>query len=196
MSDHHSPADLDPPGTPAPDEATEQDFLRIFLAQRERMEALVSRRVGCRATAADLIQDLFLRFWKRPLKSLDEPSAYLLRSAHNLAIDHLRGEGKRNRSLDGLSPEHDSEETSPEAALQAGDDLRRVEAALRSLPERTRHIFLLNRIHGRTYGEIAKAMELSQSAVEKHMMRALDTCKASLEPEPRRRNATPGNDRR
>ena len=196
MSDHHSPADLDPPDAPAPGEAPEQDFLQVFLAQRERMEALVSRRVGCRATAADLIQDLFLRFWKRPIKSLDEPGTYLLRSAHNLAIDHLRGEGKRNRSLDGLAPEHDGEGASPEAALQAGDDLRRVEAALRGLPERTRHIFLLNRIHGRTYGEIAKAMELSQSAVEKHMMRALDTCKASLEPAPRRRDATPGNDRR
>ena len=39
---------------------------------------------------------------------------------------------------------------------------------------------LLNRIHGRTYAEIAQAMQLSQSAVEKHMMRALDACKASL----------------
>ncbi|MFO6136470.1 sigma factor-like helix-turn-helix DNA-binding protein, partial [Pseudomonas aeruginosa] len=35
-------------------------------------------------------------------------------------------------------------------------------------------------IHGRTYAEIAQAMQLSQSAVEKHMMRALDACKASL----------------
>ena len=43
-----------------------------------------------------------------------------------------------------------------QAALEAGNDLRQVEAALRSLPERTRHIFLLNRIHGRTYAEIAK----------------------------------------
>ncbi|MGV6476548.1 RNA polymerase sigma factor [Azotobacter vinelandii] len=194
MSDHDSPADLDPAAAPAPGE--EQDFLRVFLAQRERMEALVSRRVGCRATAADLIQDLFLRFWKRPMRQLDEPGTYLLRSARNLAIDHLRGEGKRNRSLDSLGPEHDGTTASLETALQAGDELRLVEAALRGLPERTRHIFLLNRIHGRTYGEIARAMGLSQSAVEKHMMRALDTCKAALEATPDSRGATPGNDRR
>jgi RNA polymerase sigma-70 factor (ECF subfamily) len=196
MSDHDSPADLDPPAAPAPGEAPQQDFLRVFLAQRERMEALVSRRVGCRATAADLIQDLFLRFWKRPIRQLDEPGTYLLRSAHNLAIDHLRGEGRRNRSLDSLAPEHDGETAPLEAALQAGDELRLVEAALRGLPERTRHIFLLNRIHGRTYGEIAQAMALSQSAVEKHMMRALDTCKAALEQAPGSRHATPGTDRR
>ncbi len=33
-------------------------FLQVFLSQRSQMEALVSRRVGCRATAADLVQDL------------------------------------------------------------------------------------------------------------------------------------------
>ncbi|HCL3426564.1 TPA: RNA polymerase sigma factor [Pseudomonas aeruginosa] len=132
---------------PADGEAARRaDLLKAFLAQRQRMESLVSRWVGCRATAADLVQELFLRFWRRPAAPVEELGSYLLRSARNLAIDHLR----------------------------------RVEAALRGLPERTRRIFLLNRIHGRTYAEIAQAMQLSQSAVEKHMMRALDACKASL----------------
>ena len=49
-------------------------FLQVFLSQRSQMEALVSRRVGCRATAADLVQDLFLRFWRRPLVQVEELS--------------------------------------------------------------------------------------------------------------------------
>jgi len=195
MPDHDTPADLAPEARTASGEATDEEFLRLFLAQRERMEALVSRRVGCRATAADLIQDLFLRFWKRPRRELDEPVTYLLRSARNLAIDHLRGEDARNRSLDGLAAEPAAEAASPEAALQAGDALQRIEAALHDLPPRTRHIFLLNRIHGRTYGEIARAMELSQSAVEKHMMRALEACKASLAPPAQAGPTSPGKNR-
>ncbi len=156
-------------------------FLRVFLAQRSQMEALVSRRVGCRATAADLVQDLFVRFWRRPLVQVEELSTYLLRCAGNIAIDHLRSEGARVRSSEGWLPEQQSHVASePQAALEAGNDLRSIEAALRGLPERTRQIFLLNRIHGRTYAEIARAMGLTQSAVEKHMMRALGACKASL----------------
>ncbi|MFO2462412.1 RNA polymerase sigma factor [Pseudomonas sp. 15FMM2] len=156
-------------------------FLQVFLSQRSQMEALVSRRVGCRATAADLVQDLFLRFWRRPLVQVEELSTYLLRCAANIAIDHLRSEGARVRGNEGWLPQHqDHHGSEPQAALEAGNDLRHVEAALRSLPERTRQIFLLNRIHGRKYAEIAKAMGLSQSAVEKHMMRALEACKASL----------------
>ncbi|MDH1012131.1 sigma-70 family RNA polymerase sigma factor [Pseudomonas nicosulfuronedens] len=158
-----------------------EDFLQVFLSQRPRMEALVQRRVGCRATAADLVQDLFLRFWKRPQAPVEELGSYLLRSARNLAIDHLRGEDSRGRTLSALLPDDDDAQPSPEQAVQAGAELDLVESALRQLPERTRHIFLLSRVHGRTYGEIATAMGLSQSAVEKHMMRALDACKASLE---------------
>ena len=159
-------------------------FLQVFLSQRLQMEALVSRRVGCRATAADLVQDLFLRFWRRPLVQVEELSTYLLRCAGNIAIDHLRSEGSRERLNQCWQPEPDAHGCEPHAALEAGKDLRHVESALRSLPERTRHIFLLNRIHGRTYAEIAKVMGISQSAVEKHMMRALEACKASLREPP------------
>ena len=165
MSDPSPPADLPPAAPASGGVVAREDLLRVFLAQRERMEALVSRRVGCRATAADLVQDLFLRFWRRPAAPVEDLATYLLRSAHNLAIDHMRSEGARTRNEAGLALEQD-EAPPPEVALEAGHDLRHVDAALRSLPERTRHIFLLNRIHGSTYGDIARAMGLSLSAVE------------------------------
>ena len=156
-------------------------FVRIFLARREQMEAVLRRRVGCRATAADLVQELFLRFWRRPSAPLEDLGSYLIRSAHNLAIDHLRSEGARSRNeAEQLLDQQNGSAASPDAALEARSDLHRVEAALRALPERTRHIFLLNRIHGQTYGQIARSMALSQSSVEKHMMRALQACKASV----------------
>ncbi|MHC5350631.1 RNA polymerase sigma factor [Metapseudomonas furukawaii] len=190
MTDPTSPAAPAPDASASADPDRREDFLRTFLSRRQQMETLVSRRVGCRATAADLVQDLFLRFWRRPTAPVEDLGTYLLRSAHNLAIDHLRSEGSRNRAESALLPEQQlAEPASPEAALEAGSQLRHVESALRELPERTRQIFLLNRIHGRTYGEIARAMGLTQSAVEKHMMRALEVCKTSLhradQPSPR-----------
>ena len=180
MPDHDSHREPRPDALAAPEPALRADFLRVFLSQRSQMEALVSRRVGCRATAADLVQDLFLRFWRRPQVQVEELSTYLLRCARNMAIDHLRSESSRNRNEAGLFAEQLSEPSAPDVALDASYDLQQVDLALRSLPERTRHIFLLNRIHGRKYADIAKAMGLSQSAVEKHMMRALEACKASL----------------
>jgi RNA polymerase sigma factor (sigma-70 family) len=182
--------DLPPPALDSVSSEIDQDapkaararFLKVFLTQRPQMEALVSRRVGCRATAADLVQDLFVRFWRRPLVQVEELNTYLMRCAGNIAIDHLRNEGTRARLHEELMPdEPELRSDAPQAALEASNDLRHIEAALRGLPEKTRQIFLLNRIHGRKYGEIATVMGLSQSAVEKHMMRALQACKASLD---------------
>jgi len=169
-------------------------FVQVFQAQRARMEALVSRRVGCRATASDLVQELFLRFWRRPEVKVEALDTYLLRCAGNLAIDHLRSEGSRERIAEAALAEA-SMTHAPEQAVEVDHDLQRIEAALRALPERTRQIFLLNRIHGCKYGEIAKAMQLSQSAVEKHMMRALEACKASVA-EPASTPRRPGSARR
>ena len=168
-------------------------FVEVFQAQRARMEALVSRRVGCRATASDLVQELFLRFWRRPEVKVEALDTYLLRCAGNLAIDHLRSEGSRERVAEAALPADEAQ--APEQAVQVDHDLQRIEAALRALPERTRQIFLLNRIHGCKYGEIATAMQLSQSAVEKHMMRALEACKASVA-EPASIPRRPGSARR
>jgi len=177
-------------------DGTRARFVQVFLAQRARMEALVSRRVGCRATASDLVQELFLRFWRRPQVKVEALDTYLLRCAGNLAIDHLRSQGSRERVADAvLTLDQDSATQAPEQALEVDHDLQRIEAALRALPERTRQIFLLNRIHGCKYGEIAKAMQLSQSAVEKHMMRALEACKASVA-EPASTPRRPGSARR
>jgi RNA polymerase sigma-70 factor (ECF subfamily) len=187
--------DLPPPALDSVSSEIDQDapkaararFLKVFLSQRPQMEALVSRRVGCRATAADLVQDLFVRFWRRPLVQVEELNTYLMCCAGNIAIDHLRNEGTRARLHEALiSDEQELCSDAPQAAMEASNDLRHIEAALRGLPDKTRQIFLLNRIHGRKYGEIATVMGLSQSAVEKHMMRALQACKASLEQGPGR----------
>ena len=137
------------------------------------MEALVSRRVGCRATAADLVQDLFLRFWRRPLVQVEELSTYLLRCAGNIAIDHLRSEGTRERISHQWQPLPDANSCEPQAALEAGNDLRQVEAALRSLPERTHHMFFNGTLgHAHDLGDVGIGATVDP-VEQKNMPRAL-----------------------
>lgn len=157
------------------------DFARLFAAERGRLVARLARRVGCTATAADLVQDVFLRLWERAAEATGSPAAYLARSARNAAIDHRRAERVRADHVAGLTPEqHGVAAPTPEAVLEARDRLDRVDAAIRALPERTRHIFLLHRIHGRGYAEIAGVFDISVSGVEKHMARALEACRQSI----------------
>ncbi|NKX17273.1 sigma-70 family RNA polymerase sigma factor [Ochrobactrum pseudogrignonense] len=69
----------------------------------------------------------------------------------------------------------------PEQIVIAINDVRRIDEAIRSLPERARHIFLLNRIHGCSYDEIAEALDISYSTVERDMAKAILSCKNAAE---------------
>ncbi|MEJ2417970.1 MAG: sigma-70 family RNA polymerase sigma factor [Exilibacterium sp.] len=68
----------------------------------------------------------------------------------------------------------ESEVSSPlEKTMGAHQDLERVEKALSKLPAKSRKTFLLSRIHAKTYSEISEELNISTSAVEKHMIRTL-----------------------
>ncbi|WPO98696.1 sigma-70 family RNA polymerase sigma factor [Pseudomonas sp. HR96] len=175
------PEPLTPPASAEP-ASPKQDMLQAFVQHQGQVHKQLSRWVACRATAADLCQELFIRLWRRKDVQVEDLGQYMMRSARNLAIDHLRSQRSRQRTEAALLPEELVGAATPlEDAHQAGLQLLQVEAALRALPERTRQVFLLNRIHGQSYSEIARALEISASAVEKHMMRALQACKSSLD---------------
>ncbi|MEI4483228.1 MULTISPECIES: RNA polymerase sigma factor [unclassified Phyllobacterium] len=151
---------------------------QLYVSERPRLLDRISRKIGCRSTASDLIQDLFLRLWEKAPEKLDEPSAYLAQSANNAVIDYVRAQRVRRDFVAGVVPEqYATGVCSPLEAVQARESIRRLDDIIRDLPERTRHIFLLNRVHGRNYAEIGKVIGISRSAVEKHVARAINACR-------------------
>lgn len=149
----------------------------LYLAEQGRLERQITRRIGCSSTAGDLVQDIFLRLWERATDWTGEPAAYLNRCARNAAIDHMRSETRRSTFYAGILPEqYAAAPATPEAILAARQDVQRVDDLLALLPQRTRHIFILNRIHGRSFSEIAMVMAISKRAVEKHMAKAVSAC--------------------
>lgn len=156
-------------------------FEVLYICHRKRLENYIRRKIGCSATAGDLVQDIFLRFWEIGEDRTDDASAYLTRSARNAAIDHVRSKTRKQNLLTGILPEqYAAAPTTPLEAAIARDGLRSIDAAIAALPKQTRHIFLLNRVHGRTFVEIAGAMGISERAVAKHMARAMAACQAAF----------------
>lgn len=156
-----------------------QRIEELYVKERLRLERQVQRRLRSSNGAADIVQDVFLRVWERAVEFNGDAAAFLNRSARNAAIDHLRSERRRLDFERGITEEQYA--PPPPSSLDrlvASQSLAAVEAALRALPKKTRHIFLLNRIHRRTFVEIADALGLSERAVAKHMARALAACEA------------------
>lgn len=137
------------------------------------LKRLTRFRSGC-SDEEDLLHGAFLRFERyRENHAVDDPDAFLMRSAINIAIDvHRQERFCQRRDLTWLCQQADDAPLQDEA-MAAQARLQRVREGLQRLPPRTRAILLMHRLEGRKYKEIAAHFGISRSAVEKHIARAM-----------------------
>ena len=134
------------------------------------------RRIKDSAEAEDLAQEVFLRMLRRGnVAALQDVRAYLFETASSVLVDRgRRGAVRRRSKHDSFDPQAHAGETFPsERVFIARESLNRASVALLELPERTRTIFVLRRLEGMRYADVARRLGISVSAVEKHMVRAV-----------------------
>jgi RNA polymerase sigma-70 factor (ECF subfamily) len=117
--------------------------------------------------------------------------AFLVRVARNLAIDHLRRGALSQRifkSTDLETAERCGEFLHPfddaESVYHDRDMLMKIDRALTALPPKCRAAFMMSRGEDKSHVEIAQAMGLSVSMVEKYMRRAMSHIRDHLVMEP------------
>jgi RNA polymerase sigma-70 factor (ECF subfamily) len=124
----------------------------------------------------DLIQEVFLRmqahYASAPIEHLDR---YLFTVAASVLTDQARRRAVRHDSAHESFEErhHPVEERSPERVLLDREALDVVVQVIAELPARTRDVFVLHRFEEMSASRVAAALGLSISAVEKHIMKAL-----------------------
>lgn len=152
-------------------------LIGVFDKMRPRLEAGAQARLGCRATAEDLVQDVWLKLENtRSDAEIHNPGGFIAQVAKTTVTGHLRKERRRkeiDEEVSGLLWET-VDDASPERMLIGSESLRIVYAALDALPARTRQIFLMNRIDQIPHRKIAKMLGISDEAVYYHIRRALE----------------------
>ncbi|KQW68157.1 hypothetical protein ASE17_06775 [Phenylobacterium sp. Root77] len=132
-------------------------------------------RVRSAADIDDMVQEVFLRLAsRREGGALDAPENYLFTVAASVLNDSFRRAARRGGAHQLFDERlHAEEDFSPERLYLGQEQLRVVETALHELPERTRVVFVLHRYEEMSYSQIARRLEVSVSAIEKHMSKAL-----------------------
>lgn len=133
-------------------------------------------KVSCSEIAADLTQETYLRVADRnDLDKIDNIRAYLFRIANNLAIDYLRSRTRQLKRDGGeLSEDIASTAPEPDAILSDQQQIAFLEQAVYSLPPKCRQVFLMCRVDGKSYADVAAELNISSRTVESHMRKALD----------------------
>lgn len=156
---------------------------RQFLPFYEDVRRFVGRRTACAQEAADLTQETFLRAFSAYREHrVAHPRRLLYRTARNLLTDRGRRERREPTPLERAGADLPGRSASgPFERLEQEEAVRIVRHTVDSLPARCREVFILNRFGGLSYREVAGRMNISPKTVEKHMLRAIEACRAALE---------------
>lgn len=170
---------------PGRDDATESSnaIAREAEPLRQALAGYFRRRIADPSEAEDLVQEVFSRIVARDSQQpVEHLGGYVFQVAASVLADRGRRRGVRRADAHVLfdADRHGEQDFDPERVLSGKQRLRAATAALLSLPERTRTVFVLHRLEGRRYREIAAQIGISVSAVEKHMVRAVQHLGATL----------------
>lgn len=128
--------------------------------------------------AADLAHDIFVQILGKPeqLQELRQPRAWLSTVARGVLVDRVRRQRIERAYLQAIVHLPEAEVPSPESQLILLETLSRVDALLNGLPAKVRMAFLMSRLDGLSYKDIAERLAVSLSSVEKYMASAIRHC--------------------
>lgn len=168
MLDAFKPGDRDGDTTDA--------VARLFREEGSWLARFFRGRVRSTDDITDLVQETMLRFLRAQQTSkIDAPQHYLRRTAVNLLIKHeMRGSTRIARaSVDMIEDIHGPIAIDPQRELEGREELEYWDNVLSLLKPKTREIFLLSRVEGYSYKEIAAEYGMTVWGVNKHMSKAI-----------------------
>lgn len=148
--------------------------LEAYNKDKAALKRYLRRFVGRSEDIEDIAQEAFLRaFAAESVKEIQSPKAFLFKVARNVALDE-----KAKQSHVAMMPLEDFGDTtvldssiqvSVEDEVESRRRLFVLAQAVADLPPQCARCFLMRKVYGLSYKEIATRLEISESTVEKHV---------------------------
>jgi RNA polymerase sigma-70 factor (family 1) len=159
---------------------SEAEFIGLFKEYNRPVKNYIYYKTGDMDLADDILQDTFLKFWEKKNEvRMNTAKALLFTIAGNLSINKL--EHKKVVFQFANKFTQSSLSSSPEFEMEIREFDHKLQSAIADLHEKNRVVFLMNRIEGMTYKEIAESIGVTVKAVEKRMKKALDYITEKIE---------------
>lgn len=158
----------------------EKNFSDFFLNHSKLLHNYIFYKCGDLDLASDIVQEAFLKFWENCQKIISgKAKSYLFTIANNLFLNDY---SKKKVALSFVKiPKKNYTNENPEFLLEEKEFSAKLEKALSKLSESQRIAFLMNRIDGKKYKEIAEILNISVKAVEKRIHNALLNLRKEIE---------------
>ena len=156
------------------------EFIRLFNAHYKPVRNFVYYKTGDAGEADDIAQDTFSKIWEKRETIKTETVKQL---AFTIASNLCKNRFEHKKIVLDFAGNYKFTENaeSPEYEMEMNQFGEKLKSAINGLGEKNRVVFLMNRIDGLTYNEIAANLGLSVKAIEKRMKNALDDLKTKIE---------------
>ena len=159
-----------------------QRISRLFSEHNESLIQFLASRLHSVQEAKEVAQEAYVR-----LLSLEDSGAvsflraFLFKTAANLAVDRIRSRNRQRQALDAGLCDESREAPTPDREAASAQEMEIVRRLVAELPPKCRRAFLLHRVHGAEFSEIAEEMGLSERMVRHYVLRAVLYCRAGLD---------------
>jgi RNA polymerase sigma-70 factor (ECF subfamily) len=154
-------------------DGSEKTFTEVYNQYHVKLYRFLYKKTKSDEFATELVQIVFIKLWnfKHTLSDTISFDAQLFNIARTCLIDYLRKESTRKDRLVGLQKYADFNFTNqPDLSFETVDYFNNM---IQSLPPARKKIFVLSRLQGLTYKEIAENLSISVNTVEDHMTKAI-----------------------
>ena len=156
------------------------EFIELFKQLYAQIKNFVYYKTGDIETAEDIAQEAFIKVWEKRYEIRQKTVKSLLYTiAGNLCKNRFEHQQVVFEFANNFQQNEFS--STPEFELELKEFNNKLQNAIGELKDKDRTVFLMNRIDGLTYKQIAENLELSQKAIEKRMKNALDELKKTIE---------------
>ncbi|PWE09889.1 RNA polymerase subunit sigma-70 [Streptomyces sp. BSE7F] len=148
-----------------------------FEAGRGRLASLAYRLLGSAADAEDVVQDTFLRWQAADRERIEVPEAWLTKVVTHLCLDRLRSaQARHERAAGAWLPEPLLEGDPMLGPADTVEQRESVSLAVLTLMERLspveRAVYVLREAFSYSHAEIARILDVTESASQQHAHRA------------------------
>ncbi|GHU56858.1 DNA-directed RNA polymerase sigma-70 factor [Bacteroidia bacterium] len=165
-------------------------FNQLYREYYGRFNRYAYSYVKDKSVAEDFTSETFLQYWesRHSLAPGSNIPAYILKIIKNKCLNYLEHIRIQNAGSEQMQRHSEWELRTRIATLEACDptellsnELQHIiDKTLQTLPEQTRHIFILSRYYNKSHKEIASTCHIGTKAVEFHITKALKALRINL----------------
>jgi RNA polymerase sigma-70 factor (ECF subfamily) len=143
----------------------QSEFLKFTRKNQDNLFRIAKRLLVSHDAAQDAVQEVWLKLWKNreKLDKLDSPAAFAVTVTKNHCLDQLKL--KNNNNLRIVHSNYETRSKSPDAELEAKDELKKVGEIIKGLSKKEQMLIQLREIEQLDYAEMASVLNMRENTI-------------------------------